>query len=220
MAVGKVYRPQYLPPVGKQNRYSPQVLTYIQPLKGDPPLGADRLEASSRLRSTIFPGRSRSSAGTAGAGTRSCTTRSLSPACPAEEARLETAERPTKPIALSSVISWRIFFVTVAAGLAKRDAAPDRVLTFAEITALDQIDPSRTRPRLQRRTFAAYLSRIVISPANMAVRRGIIRLRDIAFGISIGSSDDVSDSPCWITFHCRGTTSSVSVISSPSLRSR
>ena len=35
--------------------------------------------------------------------------------CRAEEARLETAERLTKFLALIAVVSWRIFFVTMSA---------------------------------------------------------------------------------------------------------
>jgi hypothetical protein len=118
--------------------------------------------------------------------------------CHAEEARLETAERLTKFLALIAVVSWRIFFVTMSAR-AKPDAAPDSVLTVAEISALDRIDASRTRPRLQRRTLAAYLLQIAMlggylarnrdpPPGNMVVWRGMTRLHDIAFGISIGSS--------------------------------
>nr|WP_051695575.1 hypothetical protein [Mesorhizobium ciceri] len=52
------------------------------------------------------------------------------------------------------------------------DAAPDRVLTFAEITALDQIDASRTRTRLQRRTFAAYLPRIIMLDGYLSRKHG------------------------------------------------
>lgn len=118
--------------------------------------------------------------------------------CRAEEARLETAERLAKFLALIAVVSWRIFFVTMSAR-AKPDAAPDSVLTFAEITALNRIDASRTRPRLQRPTLAAYLLQIAMlggylarkhdpPPGNMVVWRGMTRLHDIAFGISIGSS--------------------------------
>jgi hypothetical protein len=62
--------------------------------------------------------------------------------CRAEEARLETTERLAKFLALIAVVSWRIFFVTMSAR-AKPDAAPDSVLTSAEITALDRIDASR-----------------------------------------------------------------------------
>jgi hypothetical protein len=102
-----------------------------------------------------------------------------------------------KFLALIAVVSWRIFFVTMSAR-AEPDAAPDSVLTVAEIGAFDRIDASRTRPRLQRATLAAYLLQIAMlggylarkqdpPPGNMVVWRGRTRLHDIAFGISLGS---------------------------------
>jgi len=82
---------------------------------------------------------------------------------------------------------------------AKPDATPDSILTFAEISTLDQIDASRTRPRLRRPTLAAYVLQIAVlggyfarkhdpPPGNMVVWRGMTRLHDVAFGISIGSN--------------------------------
>lgn len=123
--------------------------------------------------------------------------RAMKSGCSAEEARLETAERLAKFLALIPVVSWRMFFLS--GRVPSPDAAPDSVLTFAEITALDQIDACRTRPRVQRPTLAAYLLQIAMlggylarkhdpPPGNMVVWRGMTRLHDIAFGISIGSS--------------------------------
>ena len=118
--------------------------------------------------------------------------------CHAEEARLETVERLTKFLTLIAVVNWCIFFVTMSAR-AKPDAAPDSVLIFAKISALDRIDASRTRPRLHRRPLAACLLQIAMlggsldrnrdpPPGNIVVWRGMTRLHDFAFGISIGSS--------------------------------
>ena len=76
--------------------------------------------------------------------------------CRAEEARLQTAERLVKFLALVAVVSWRIFFVTMSARV-KPDAPPDTVLTAAEINAIDRIDAARARPRLQSRALADYL---------------------------------------------------------------
>ena len=188
-----------LPPVGKQKHYSPQVLTYIHALEEDPPPGrepidwklvtnlpVDDLSAAIeklgwyalRWKAEVFH-------------------KVMKSGCRAEEARLETAERLAKFLALIAVVSWRIFFVIMSAR-AKPDAAPNSVLTFAEITALDRIDASRMRPRLQRPTLAAYLMQIAMlggylarnhdpPPGNMVVWRGMTRLHDITFGISIGS---------------------------------
>ncbi len=189
-----------LPPVGKQKRYSPQILTYIHVLEEGPPSGREPIDWKLVTNLPV---------GDLAAAVEKLSWYALrwkaevfhevmKSGCRAEEARFETVERLKKFLALFAVVSWRIFFVTMSAR-AKPDAAPDSVLTFAEISALDRIDASRTRPRLQRRTLAAYLLQIAMlggylarnhdpPPGNMVVWRGMTRLHDIAFGISIGSS--------------------------------
>ncbi|WP_407117550.1 hypothetical protein [Bradyrhizobium sp. LMG 9283] len=115
--------------------------------------------------------------------------------CRAEETRLETAERLTKFLALIAMVSWRIFFLTMSAR-AKPDAAPETVLTSTEIATLDAIDAARSKPRILRKTLATYLLQIAMlggylarnhdpPPGNMVVWRGLTRLNDIAFGLSI-----------------------------------
>nr|WP_245499366.1 IS4 family transposase [Mesorhizobium sp. M1A.F.Ca.ET.072.01.1.1] len=189
-----------LPPAGKQKRYSPQALTYLHALEENPPPGREPIDwklvtnlpvedlsvaveklgwYALRWKAEVFH-------------------KVMKSGCRAEEARLETAKRLAKFLALIAVVSWRIFFVTISAR-AKPDAEPDSVLTVAEITALDRIDASRTRPRLQRPTLPPYLLQIAMlggylarkhdpPPGNVVVWRGMTRLHDIAFGISIGSS--------------------------------
>jgi len=82
---------------------------------------------------------------------------------------------------------------------AKPDAPPETIFTAAEINVLDQIDASRSRRRLQRRTLDAYLLQIAMlggylarnhdpPPGNMVVWRGMARLHDIGLGYSIGAS--------------------------------
>jgi hypothetical protein len=183
-----------LPPVGKQKRYRPQVLSYIQALEVDPPadrppidwklvtnLPVDDLAAAVekldwyalRWKAEVFH-------------------KVMKSGCRAEEARLQTAERLAKFLALVAVVSWRIFFLTMSAR-EKPDAAPASVLTTAEITALDRIDAARTRPQPQRRTLAAYLLQIARlggylarnhdpPPGNIVVWRGLTRLHNIATG--------------------------------------
>ena len=117
--------------------------------------------------------------------------------CRAEESRLQTAERLVKFLALVTVVSWRIFFLTMSARV-EPDASPDTVLTAAEINALDRIDATRSRPRLRRRALADYLLQIAMlggylargrdsPPGNMVVWRGLTCLHDIAVGITIGA---------------------------------
>jgi hypothetical protein len=78
--------------------------------------------------------------------------------CRAEEARLETAERLTKFLALVAIVSWRIFFLTMSAR-AKPEAPPETVLTSTEIATLDAIDAVRAKPRILRKTLPPICSR-------------------------------------------------------------
>ena len=188
-----------LPPIGKQKRYSPQVLVYIHALELDPP--ADRQPIDWKLVTNLPV------ADLAGAVEKldwyalrwkaEVFHKVMKSGCRAEEARLQTAERLVKFLALVAVVSWRIFFVTMSTR-AKPDAPPDTVLTAAEIKALDHIDAARSRPRLQRRALPDYLLQIAMlggylarnrdpPPGNMVLWRGLTRLHDIAVGISIGA---------------------------------
>jgi hypothetical protein len=188
-----------LPPIGKQKRYSPQILTYIQARELDPP--ADRPPIDWKLVTNLPV------ADLAGAVEKldwyalrwkaEVFHKVMKSGCRVEEARLQTAERLAKFLALVAVVSWRIFFATMSAR-AKPDAPPDTVLTAAEINALDRIDGARSRPRLQRRALADYLLQIAMlggylarkrdpPPGNMVVWRGFTRLHDIIVGITIGA---------------------------------
>lgn len=154
---------QTLPPIGKQKRYSPQLLTYIQALEIDPPAGRppidwklvtnlpvgnfaiaiEKLEwYALRWKAEVFH-------------------KVMKSGCRAEEARLETAERLTKFLALIAMVSWRIFFLTMSAR-AKPEAAPETVLTPTEIATLDAIHGARAKPRILRKTLATYLSQIAM----------------------------------------------------------
>ena len=188
-----------LPPIGKQKRYSPQVLTYIHALELDPP--ADRQPIDWKLVTNLAV------ADLAGAVEKldwyalrwkaEVFHKVMKSGCRAEETRLQTAERLVKFLALVAVVSWRIFFVTMSIR-AKPDAPPDTVLTAAEINALDRIDAARARSRLQQRALADYLLQIAMlggylarnrdpPPGNKVVWRGLTRLHDITVGITIGA---------------------------------
>ena len=118
--------------------------------------------------------------------------------CGAEESRLQTAERLVKFLALVTVISWRIFFLTMSARV-KPDLPPDTVLTAAEMNGFDRIGAARsTRGCVGERLptiFCRSPCSAAISPAardpppgNMVVWRGLARLHDITVGITIGAA--------------------------------
>lgn len=188
-----------LPPIGKRKRYSPQLLTYIHALEIDPP--ADRPPIDWKLVTNLPVGDLAATVEKlewyALRWKAEVFHKVMKSGCRAEEARLETAERLAKFLALIAMVSWRIFFLTMSAR-AKPEAEPETVLTPAEIATLDRIDAARSKPRILRRTVATYLLQIAMlggylarnhdpPPGNMVVWRGLTRLNDIAFGISIGT---------------------------------
>ncbi len=188
-----------LPPKGKRKRYAPQLLTYIHALEINPP--ADRAPIDWKLVTNLPVG----DITAAVEKLEWCALRwkvevfhkVMKSGCGAEKARLEIADRLAKFLALIAVVSWRIFFLTMSAR-EKPEAEPETILTPAEIATLDSIDASRPTPRILRRTLASYLLQIAMHggylarkhdppPGNMVVWRGLARLNDIAFGISIGT---------------------------------
>lgn len=190
---------QTLPPVGKQKRYSPQLLTYIQALEIDPPTGRAPIDWKlvTNLPVEDFAAAIEKLNWYALRWKAEVFHKVMKSGCRAEAARLETAERLAKFLALIAMVGWRIFFLTMPAR-AKPEATPETVLTPAEIVKLDAIDAARAKPRIQRKTLAAYLLQIAMlggylarnhdpPPGNMVVWRGMTRLNDIAFGISIGT---------------------------------
>lgn len=188
-----------LPPVGKRKRYSPQLLTYIHAIEIDPP--ADRPPIDWKLVTNLPVGDLAAAVEKlkwyALRWKAEVFHKVMKSGCRAEEARLETAERLAKFLALIAVVSWRIFFLTMSAR-ARPEAEPETALTPAEIATLDGIDAARAKPRILRRTLATYLLQIAMlggylarnhdpPPGNMVVWRGLTRLNDIALGISIGT---------------------------------
>ena len=188
-----------LPPVGKRKQYSPQVLTYIHALETDPPAGRSPIDWKlvTNLPVTDLAGAIEKLDWYALRWKMEVFHKIVKSGCRAEDSRLQTAERLVKFLALITVVSWRIFFITMLAR-AKPEAAPDSVLTTGEIRALDCIDAVRSKPRLKCRTLAEYLLQIAMlggylarthdpPPGNMVVWRGLSRLHDLAIGITIGS---------------------------------
>ncbi len=139
-----------LPPVGKQKRYGPQLLTYIHALEINPPAG--RLPIDWRLMTIVpvadLPAAVEKLGWYALRWKVEVFHKVMKSGC--------RAERLTKFLAFIAVVSWRIFFLTMSAR-SKPDAVPGTVLTTAEIAALDRVDASRAKPHLHKRTLATYL---------------------------------------------------------------
>ena len=189
-------RVHILPPIGKQKRYPALDLTVIHAREVTRPRGRDRVdwklvtdlavaspeEAVKRLRwyaqrwkIELFH-------------------KILKSGCRVETARLRTAERLTKLIAVFCILSWRIFWTTMI-NRAAPDAPPRAALTEAEITAIDRV--VRDRPTMPGgKTLSHYLTKIAClggylarardpPPGNTVIWRGWSRLMDMMLGADL-----------------------------------
>jgi hypothetical protein len=114
--------------------------------------------------------------------------------CRVEAARLRTAERLTKLIAVFCILSWRIFWTTMI-NRAAPDAPPGSALTEAETTVIDRA--VRDRPTIPAgKTLAHYPIKIACMggylarardrpPGNAVMWRGWSRLMDMMLGADL-----------------------------------
>ena len=109
--------------------------------------------------------------------------------CRAEDARLRSAERLVKLIAVFCILAWRVFWTTMV-GRAAPGADPRLAVTAAEIALLDRLVPDRAAGG---RTLSAYVVKVARlggylarsrdpPPGNLVMWRGFARLADIALG--------------------------------------
>jgi hypothetical protein len=189
-------RVHILPPVGKQKRYPALDLTVIHAREARKPRGRDRVDwelvtdlpvtspetaleklhwYAQRWKVELFH-------------------KILKSGCRVEAARLRTAERLTKLIAVFCILSWRIFWTTMINRIAP-SASPRSALTEAEITVIDRA--VRDRPTIPvEKTLAHYLTKIAClggylarardpPPGNTVMWRGWSRLMDIMLGADL-----------------------------------
>ena len=114
----------------------------------------------------------------------------LKSGCRAEASKLRTAQRLTNLIALFSILSWRVFWITMLnrvapkapAGLAFAQREIDILATMTGPLVARTVSSGVSR--LAR--LGGYLARTNDSPpGNIVVWRGRARLADIEFGTSL-----------------------------------
>ncbi len=120
----------------------------------------------------------------------------LKSGCRAEEAKLRTAERLVNLIAILTILSWRIFWITML-NRTRPDASPAEAFTDLDQYLLDELVPNKSAPpstpslghyivKLAR--LGGYLARTHDPPpGNTVIWRGLSRLTDIELGIMIGA---------------------------------
>jgi hypothetical protein len=117
----------------------------------------------------------------------------LKSGCRAEDAKLRTAERLVKLIAVMCILSWRIFWMTML-NRTTPDAPPETALTAVEMTLLDHPVPDQRQQN--KGTLAYYLIKIARlggylarkndqPPGNLVMWQGLSHLTEIALGATL-----------------------------------
>ena len=119
----------------------------------------------------------------------------LKSGCNAEKAKLRSAERLVKLIAVFCIIAWRIFWMTMV-NRGEKFVEPQTALTPEEMQILDLVVEDKTPP--PKKTLTDYIRKIAClggyldrtndpPPGNMVLWRGLSRLTDIHLGATIGA---------------------------------
>jgi Transposase DNA-binding len=192
------YRPvRVLPPRGKQKRYPALMLTLIQARERTTP--ADRPAIDWKLI-TDLPITSHEAAVEklrwyALRWKIEVFHKILKSGCQAERARLRTAERLVKLIAVFCILSWRVFWMTML-NRSARNVTPRLAFTEVEIALLDRLMPDKGQPPPSPKALSSYLIKLARlggylartrdpPPGNMVMWRGLSRLSGIALGASL-----------------------------------
>ena len=189
------------PPIAKQKRYPALVLTVLHAQEPEEPVGRPRIDwklitdlpvdshdaaveklqwYAMRWKIEVFH-------------------KILKSGCRAEQARLRTAERLVRLLAVFCILSWRVFWLTML-NRAKPDLEAALVLTELETNILDQLIPDSTADPPAATTISLYLIKIAKlggylartkdpPPGNIVMWRGLSRLNDIALGATLQIND-------------------------------
>ena len=185
------------PPIGKQKRYPTLVLTLLHAREPQEPVGRPRIDwkpiadlpvdsyddaveklrwYAMRWKIEVFH-------------------KILKSGCRAEQARLRTAERLVRLLAVFCILSWRVFWLTMLNRI-EPDLEPALVLTETEIKVLDRPIPDPAADPSPARTLSLYLVKIARlggylarakdpPPGNIVMWRGLSRLNNIALGAAL-----------------------------------
>jgi len=182
-----------LPPIGKQKRYPALDLTVIHAFEARKPRGRARIEWKLVTDLTVNSVRSAVEKlhWYAQRWKIELFHKILKSGCRIEAARLRTAERLTKLIALFCILAWRVFWTTMVARIAP-NVPTKAVLTEAEVVLLDRAVRDRpsiptggtlARHLMKIACLGGYLARARDPPPGIIVMwRGWSRLTDMMLG--------------------------------------
>ena len=187
------------PPVGKQKRYPALTLTVLHALEPEEPVDRPRIEWK---LITDLPVHSHEAAVEklqwyAMRWKIEVFHKILKSGCRAEQARLRTAERLVKLIAVFCLLSWRVFWLTML-NRVEPNLEPGLVLTDMETKILDHLVPDKEQDPPTPKTLSLYLTKTARlggylarasdpPPGNIVMWRGLSRLTDINLGAALGT---------------------------------
>lgn len=117
----------------------------------------------------------------------------LKSGCKVEDAKLRTAEALCKLIAIYSIMSWRVFWMTML-NREGQSLSPKLALSELELRILDHLKPDK---KITKNTLSKYILKIAKlggylarssdpPPGNNVLWRGLQRLTEIQIGVEIG----------------------------------
>lgn len=192
-------RIRVLPPIGKQKRYPALELTVIYAQERDEPQNRPRIDWK---LITDLPVQSATDAieklhWYAMRWKIEVFHKILKSGCRAEEARLRTAERLVRLIAVFCILAWRVFWMTML-NRTTPGAKPEMAITAVEMNLLDRLITGKPEHADEPKTLSSYLIKIARlggylartkdpPPGNIVMWRGLSRLTDITLGATIGA---------------------------------
>ena len=122
----------------------------------------------------------------------------LKSGCRAEESLLCNAERVVNLLAVSCVVAWRVFWLSVLRRAAPQ-SAPTLVLTAEECRVLDQLVPVKPIVGAEASTLSGYLVKVARldgylartkdpPPGHTVIWRGLCRLADLLLGVELSTA--------------------------------
>lgn len=188
-----------LPPIGKQKRYPALDLTVIYAKERGEPKNRSRIDWKLIADLPVF------SKDQAIEKLRWYSTRwkievfykILKSGCKAEDARLRTAERLVRLLAVFCILAWRVFWMTMI-NRTMPGAKPELAVTAMEMKHLDNLVADKANSNPAAKSLFSYLTKIARlggylaramdpPPGNMVMWRGLSRLTDITIGATMGA---------------------------------
>jgi hypothetical protein len=121
----------------------------------------------------------------------------LKSGCRAEQSRLRTAPRLVNLLAVFSILSWRVFWLTMTNRI-DSNADPELVFTDLELRILDRLVKDKHAAQSPQCMLSHYLTKLARlggylarnsdpPPGNETIWRGLTRLVDIQLGVIMGA---------------------------------